>query len=304
MAGQKQVNNVAKKAASDGKISGTEAKAIQAAAAKSGGSAAVAVSNQAAKGITVSSGAQQSTGLTIKPSGQITYDPAAVTSQLPLLDQMRINYGVIPNPAPVPVNDKFVQNTAGTFSYIKPAITAANTNAAGNANTNASTDVAGGNSNTPNNGEYNNILDLINQQREEAKAQIEFWQNKATEDANANAQQIAAIQAGADQQAASLQQMMLGQQQAFQQQQALQQQQVAAAQAAYEEQRRQTDALGRAFVPNLQPSAAAPAVGDSRSSGSSSSNSNTLSSLSILSGIGSELTASSMTPVLAGLQIA
>ena len=304
MAGQKAVNNAAKQAAKDGKITGQEAKAIQAAAAKSGGSAAVAVSNQAAKGVTVTSNAQQNTGLTIKPSGQITYNPAAVTSQLPVLDQMRINYGVIPNPAPAPVNDKFVQNTAGTFSYTKPAVTAASTTAAGAGNTNTNTTTTGDNNNTPNNGEYNNILDLINQQRDEAKAQIEFWQNKATEDANANAQQVAAIQAGADQQAASLQQMMIGQQQAFQQQQALQQQQVAAAQAAYEEQRRQADALGRAFVPNLQPSAAAPAVGDSRSSGSSSSNSNTLSSLSILSGIGSELTASSMTPVLAGLQIA
>lgn len=300
MAGQKKVNNVAKQAAKDGKISGTEAKAIQAAAAKSGGSAAVAVSNQAAKGVTISSNAQQNTGVTVKPSGQITYNPAAVTSQLPYIDQARINYGVIPNPAPAPVNDKFVQNTAGTFSYTKPAGTATTANAASNANNNTNN-----NATTPNNGEYNNILDLINQQREDAKAQIDFWQNKATEDANANAQQVAAIQAGAEQQAASLQQMMIGQQQAFQQQQALQQQQVAAAQAAYEEQRRQADALGRAFVPNLQPSADAPAVGDSRSSGgSSSSSSNTLSSLSILSGIGSELTANTMTPVLAGLQIA
>lgn len=302
MAGQKKVNNVATQAAKDGKISGTEAKAIQAVAAKSGGSAAVAVSNQAAKGVTISSNAQKNTGVTVKPSGQITYNPAAVTSQLPYIDQARINYGVIPNPAPAPVNDKFVQNTAGTFSYTKPAGTATTTNAATNAATNTNSNT--NNATTPNNGEYNNILDLINQQREDAKAQIDFWQNKATEDANANAQQVAAIQAGAEQQAASLQQMMIGQQQAFQQQQALQQQQVAAAQAAYEEQRRQADALGRAFVPNLQPSAAAPAVGDSRSSGSSSSNSNTLSSLSILSGIGSELTASSMTPVLAGLQIA
>ena len=303
MAGQKAVNNVATQAAKDGKISGTEAKAIQAAAAKSGGSAAVAVSNQAAKGVTISSNAQQNTGVTVKPSGQITYNPAAVTSQLPYIDQARINYGVIPNPAPAPVNDKFVQNTAGTFSYTKPAGTATTTNAATNAATNANSNT--NNATTPNNGEYNNILDLINQQREDAKAQIDFWQNKATEDANANAQQVAAIQAGAEQQAASLQQMMIGQQQAFQQQQALQQQQVAAAQAAYEEQRRQADALGRAFVPNLQPSADAPAVGDSRSSGGSSgSNSNTLSSLSILSGIGSELTANTMTPVLAGLQIA
>jgi hypothetical protein len=303
MAGQKKVNNVAKRAAKDGKISGSEAKAIQAAAAKSGGSAAVAVSNQAAKGVTVTSNAQKNTGLTIKPSGQITYNPTAVTSQLSYLDQARINNGLAPNPAPAPVNDKFVQNTAGTFSYTKPAATAASPSTAGAGSTNTNNN-SGSNNSTPNNGEYDNILDLINQQREEAKQQIDFWQNKATEDANANAQQVAAIQAGAEQQAASLQQMMIGQQQAFQQQQALQQQQVAAAQAAYEEQRRQADALGRAFVPNLQPSAAAPAVGDSRSSGSSSSNSNTLSSLSILSGIGSELTASSMTPVLAGLQIA
>jgi hypothetical protein len=120
MAGQKKVNNVAKKAASDGKISGSEAKAIQAAAAKSGGSAAVAISNQAAKGVTVTSNAQQNTGLTIKPSGQITYNPAAVTSQLSYIDQARINNGLMVNPAPAPENPKFTQNTAGTFSYAAP----------------------------------------------------------------------------------------------------------------------------------------------------------------------------------------
>jgi hypothetical protein len=120
MAGQKKVNNVAKKAASDGKISGSEAKAIQAAAAQSGGSAAVAISNQAAKGVTVTSNAQQNTGLTIKPSGQITYNPAAVTSQLSYIDQARINNGLMVNPAPAPENPKFTQNTAGTYSYAAP----------------------------------------------------------------------------------------------------------------------------------------------------------------------------------------
>ena len=120
MAGQKAVNNAAKKAASDGKITGSEAKAIQQVAAKSGGSTAVAVANQAAKGVTVNSNAQSNTGLTIKPSGQITYNPAAVTSQLSYLDQARINNGLAPNPAPAPANPKFTQNTAGTYSYAAP----------------------------------------------------------------------------------------------------------------------------------------------------------------------------------------
>jgi hypothetical protein len=120
MAGQKAVNTAAKKAASDGKITGKEAKAIQQVAAKSGGSTAVAVSNQAAKGVAVTSNAQKNTGLEIKGNGQITYNPAAATSQLSYLDQARINYGVIPNPAPAPVNAKFAQNTAGTYSYTAP----------------------------------------------------------------------------------------------------------------------------------------------------------------------------------------
>jgi hypothetical protein len=120
MAGQKAVNTAAKNAASDGKITGKEAKAIQQVAAKSGGSTAVAVSNQAAKGVAVTSNAQKNTGLEIKGNGQITYNPAAVTSQLSYLDQARINYGAIPNPAPAPVNAKFAQNTAGTYSYTAP----------------------------------------------------------------------------------------------------------------------------------------------------------------------------------------
>lgn len=122
MAGQKKTNQAAKKAASDGKISGKEAKAIMQVAQKGGGNAALAIANQVARGATANANAQRNTGLQIK-GNTIAYDPKAALSQLSYVDQGRVNYGVIPNPAPDPVSRKFTQNTAGTFTYLggKPA---------------------------------------------------------------------------------------------------------------------------------------------------------------------------------------
>lgn len=128
-------------------------------------------------------------------------------------------------------------------------------------------------------------------------------------------QQSAAQQAMQQQQLAEQQkqyaaQLSIQQQEKFTQQQqyaaqlSMQQQQLATAQSAYEEQRRQAEALSRAFVPTLQPTAAAPAVGDNRAMTTTTGggSTGTLSSLSILSGVG--LNGMTTNPALAGLQIA
>jgi hypothetical protein len=151
-----------------------------------------------------------------------------------------------------------------------------------------------------NNGEYDNILENLRHQAEAGDAEAAYWRQKQIDDAAAYAQQLAAIQAEGDQNAAALQDLMIQQQEGFDQQMALQQQQLASADAAYQEQLRQADALSRAYVPTLQPTANAPISGDYRTSSTSStsSNSSTLSSLSILSDMGS------VAPSLVGLQIA
>jgi len=118
MAGQKKLNQAAKKAASDGRINGKEAKALMAKAAESGANAALAIANQASKGVAVTENAQRNSGLNIATSGAITYNPQAVVKQLSPIDQSRVSYGVMPSPAPLPVNPKFTQNTAGTYTYL------------------------------------------------------------------------------------------------------------------------------------------------------------------------------------------
>jgi len=329
MAGQKQVNTAAKKAASDGRISGSEAKAIQSAAAKSGGSAAVAISNQAARGATVSNSAQSNTGLKIGNSGQITYNPQSVLSKLNIVDQGRVNYGIIPNPAPAPVNPKFVANTAGTYSYIGGRATGVGGNAAtgsgggtngGGSGGTGSAGGSGGNGGGGNGGNGGGgkpgtqqyITDQLNSYKEWAQGTIDALTNGQSilqgqlDDLNArNAESIATItstfqdqfdasQRSADQQIAGLQSLMMQQGQQYQQATAMQQQQIAAADAAYAEQKRQAEALARAYVPNLEPTAASPSYGSNKRE----TLNNTLSSLTMLSPTG---TAS---PYLAGLQIA
>ena len=195
----------------------------------------------------------------------------------------------------------------------------------------------------PNDGQYGNIVSNLDYQAQAAKAQQDYWANKATEDANANAAKAASMEAekaaaaaATKQQQDALQQMMIQQQTAFAQQQLLQQQQIAASNAAYEEQKqagiqqqtafaqqqllqqqqiatsnaayeeqkRGAEALARAYVPGQQATALAPMVGDQRSAvAGSGSSRNTLSSLSILTGNNSGTNASKMGS-LSGLQIA
>lgn len=106
--------------------------------------------------------------------------------------------------------------------------------------------------------------------------------------------QLAATQDSADQNILNLQNLMMQQGQQFQQANMAQQQQAAAAQSAYEEQRRQSEALARAYVPNMEPTVSNLTYGSNRSQ----PDTNLLSSLTMLS------PSSSTSPYLAGLQIA
>ena len=136
--------------------------------------------------------------------------------------------------------------------------------------------------------------DTLNQQILDLQARNE--QNVAGIVATFN-DQLAASQMSADEQIASLQGLMMQQDQQFQQANLAQQQQAAAAQAAYEEQRRQAEALSRAYVPNLEPTVSNLTYGSNRRQ-QEEENANLLSSLSMLT------PSSSVSPTLAGLQIA
>ena len=110
--------------------------------------------------------------------------------------------------------------------------------------------------------------------------------------------QLNATQSSADQQIASLQNLMMQQDQQFQQANLAQQQQAAAAQSAYEEQLRQANALSRAYVPNMEPTAANLTYGSNQRQTQEEEEVNLLSNLTMLA------PSSSASPVLAGLQIA
>ena len=110
--------------------------------------------------------------------------------------------------------------------------------------------------------------------------------------------QLYATQSAADEQIASLQNLMMQQEQQFQQSNLMQQQQAAAAQSAYEEQLRQANALSRAYVPNMEPTAANLTYGSNQRQTKKEEEANLLSSLTMLA------PSSSASPVLAGLQIA
>lgn len=114
-----------------------------------------------------------------------------------------------------------------------------------------------------------------------------------------------AVDAGYQQQMAALNNLMIQQRSQYEQQivDAQRQQTAMAAQAA--ESARQAEALQRAFVPNLEPTATAPMLGDYRYNYNTRRNaaSNTLSTLAILSGL-SGTDSAGVTTSLAGLQIA
>ena len=154
---------------------------------------------------------------------------------------------------------------------------------------------------TANDGTFDAIKDLYQQQIDEARAAQEAYANQVAEQINAMQldfnDQLAATQTAADNEIAYLTDLMMMQSQQASQTQDMLAQQAAAAEAAYAEQARQAAALGRAFVPALEPTAASVQLGDQRKTQREEAN-NTLSSLAITSSIGSN------TNPLAGLQLA
>lgn len=149
----------------------------------------------------------------------------------------------------------------------------------------------------------------------QAQAAVEAAQNREPASYPQAADPMAGVNEALNAQAAQYQEqmsaleaLMVQQQSQYESQmaEAERQQQLMVAQAA--ESQRQAEALQRAFVPNLEPTAAAPTIGDSRQQGSTATRTaaaNTLSTLSILTGLGGTTSAGvSATAPLAGLQIA
>ena len=175
----------------------------------------------------------------------------------------------------------------------------------------------GGKNNGGGNGNQNDPYQDLRDQIDQAQQTIDDLQNQqvdpypnldellAQQQAQAAAQQEA-MAAQAAQQQQALQDLMIQQQQAYETQMAdaRRQQEAMAAQAA--EAQRQAMAVQNAYVPGLEPTAAAPALGDARNRVRSAAN-NTLSNLAILTGLGTSAgvtaTPATATP-LAGLQIA
>lgn len=171
----------------------------------------------------------------------------------------------------------------------------------------------GGGGNGNQNDPYQDLRDQIDQaqqtitdlQNQQADPYPNLDELLAQQQAQAAAQQEA-MAAQAAQQQQALQDLMIQQQQAYETQMAdaRRQQEAMAAEAA--EAQRQAMAVQNAYVPGLEPTAAAPALGDARNRVRSAAN-NTLSNLAILTGLGTSAgvtaTPATATP-LAGLQIA
>lgn len=159
----------------------------------------------------------------------------------------------------------------------------------------------GGGGSPANNGSYDNITAIYQQQMAEARAREQEMAQRVAEQIQAmqldmNAQ-IAATQTAADEQIGYLNDLMMQQAADSARVQDMLGQQLSAAEAAYAEQARAAAALGRAFVPALEPTAATVQLGDQRTTQRDEVN-NTLSSLAITSSIGSNANP------LAGLQLA
>lgn len=152
-----------------------------------------------------------------------------------------------------------------------------------------------------NNGSYDNIRAIYEQQMAEARAREQEYAQKVAEQIQAMqldmSAQMAAAQQAADEQISYLNDLMMKQSEDAARTQDMLGQQLSAAQAAYSEQARAAAALGRAFVPALEPTAATVQMGDQRKTEREDVN-NTLSALAITSSIGAN------SNPLAGLQLA
>lgn len=159
----------------------------------------------------------------------------------------------------------------------------------------------GRNGNAKNDGTIESMKSLYQQQMDAGQARIDEFMNKQAEQINALTldfqDQLAAAQASADERIGGLTELMMMQQQQAESTQQLLTAQAQAAQAAYEEQARQASALGRAYVPGVEASAASAILGDQRTT-TRDQTANSLNNLAIVSDLGSN------TNPLAGLQLA
>lgn len=126
-------------------------------------------------------------------------------------------------------------------------------------------------------------------------------EKQALEQRMMQAQQVQSQQY--QQQVGYLNQLMVQQQSQYQDQMAQARAQQAIIEARAAESDRQAAALQRAFVPNLEPTAAAPTLGDPRKMTTRRAANNTLSNLAVLTGL-SGGTSGGVSSTLAGLQIA
>jgi hypothetical protein len=150
----------------------------------------------------------------------------------------------------------------------------------------------------PNDGSFKNIIGNIQSQGSASQSIANDYNNKPVTTSTPSAAPGATTPnttSAAESQASALNALMIKQQEAYAKQTALQQQQIEAANAALAEQRRQADALSRAYIPAPSQTAAAPSINGYTGAGR---NPNTLSSLSIMSG------RSGYASSLTGLQIA
>lgn len=161
---------------------------------------------------------------------------------------------------------------------------------------------------------YKSMLDALLIQQGESQArydaqialQTQMQQQAAAERAALEQQMVAAQAQQAQQyqqQVGYLNQLMVQQQSQYEGQMTQARAQQAAIEARAVESERQAAALQRAFVPNLEPTAAAPTLGDTRTMGTRRAASNTLSNLAVLTGL-SGSTSGGVSSTLAGLQIA
>jgi hypothetical protein len=269
------------------KATGKSVEQVVAKAVNAGVGVGSALTNQVSKAIS-------------SPAAQFT-TPAKTLEALIPLQNLQLNKGT------AYYGYSTTTTPAGSTTY-NPIVLPRNTATAGGGNTTQNND---GNNND--NDPYQDLRDqiaaaqqTINDLQNQQVDPYADITNLLAEQQAADAAQREAMAAQAAQQQQALQDLMIQQQQAYETQMAdaRRQQEVMAAQAA--EAQRQAMAVANARIPGLEPTAAAPALGDARNMTRSSAT-NTLSNLSILTGMGVSggvtATPAAASP-LAGLQIA
>jgi hypothetical protein len=285
---QAQIQKAIAAAGSDGRIKASELQKVYQKYGQASVAAQLAPYAISNPNVTLGGGAKDLTGVRVG-DGIATYAPRAWQTYDVTSGTVRQRTADVR-----PLGSKFVKNASGAFTYIGGAIPGAGGGTAADG-TGATT------SNPANDGSFENMQALYQQQMDAAQARINEMQSAQAQtiqgltlDFN---NQLAAASTSADQRIKGLNDLMLQQQANSQSTINLLQQQAQAAQAAYTEQARQASALSQAYVPNLNPSAATATLGDQRTTTRYQTN-NSLSDLAIVSGLGTN------TNPLAGLQLA